>query len=241
MIHHLSEICHRHARTLCATAIAVCCLTLSALTEAKGAPTKAAADTITAAKAFLEMPQQDIDLLTRSMRQDMLDYMQLRDSVYKKANIYMGLSWIERLTPDYIQVHLSDVSSLQIRLLDRKGSSLPVVMAIYTIDDGDGTADSTVSFFDNDMKPLPTSKFLRLPDPKDLYDIPKDAPLSLRDIEEIMPFATIKYTVNPESGRITGTLTSANRLTVEEAEKVKPYLRKELLWDWDGKRYRLLQ
>lgn len=241
MIRHLSEISRRHARSLRATALAICCLALSFLSEAEGAKTAIATDTITAARAFLEMPQQDIDLLTRSMRQDMLDYMQLRDSVYKKANIYMGLSWIERLTPDYIQVHLSDVSQLQIRLLDRKGSSLPVVMAIYTIDDGDGTADSTVSFFDNDMKPLPTSKFLRLPDPKDLYDIPKDAPLSLRDIEEIMPFATIKYTVSPESGRITGTLTSANRLTVEEAEKVKPYLRKELLWDWDGKRYRLMQ
>ncbi len=222
-------------------AIALCCLSLSFLSEAKGAEARMTTDTITAAKAFLKMPQQDLDLLTNSMRQDMLDYMQLRDSVYKKANIYMGLSWIEQLTPDYIRVHLSDVSSLQIRLLDRKGSELPLVMAIYTVDDGNGTADSTVSFFDNDMKQLPASKFLPLPDPKNLYDIRKDSPLSLSDLEKLMPFATISFTVDPESGNLTGTPTSANRLTVEQAEKVKPYLRKQLYWDWDGKRYRLRQ
>lgn len=208
---------------------------------ARAGRVKTPADTITAATAFLRIPQQELDLLSLSMRQDMLDYMQQRDSVYKKANIYRGLSWIETLKPDYISVHLSEVSSLQIKLLPLKGSGLPLVMTVYTIDDGNGTADSTVSFYDNSMRPLPTGKYLKTPDPKDFYDIPKDAPVSRHDMEEAFPFYTFCMKVDPESGNLTGELTSANMLTLEQSELLKPYLRTALHWDWTGKNFRLRQ
>ena len=209
---------------------------LIALTEtavAKRIPI--APDTITAAKAFLLMPQQDLDLLTKSMRQDMLDYMEERDSIYKKANIYMGLSWIEAMNPDYMRVHLSDVSSLQIKRLPIKGK-LPVIMTVYTINDGNGSADSTVKFFDNGMQELPTAKFLKLPNPKDFFSIPKGAPIKLSEIEEIIPFHTMDFTINPTDGALTGVLTSADALSREEADKLKPYLVKQLRWTWDGHR-----
>lgn len=200
---------------------------------------KTATDTITAATAFLEMPQQELDLLTRSMRQDMLDYMQQRDSVFKKANIYRGLSWIETLKPDYISVRLSEVSSLQIKLLSPKGSGLPLVMAVYTIDDGNGTADSSVSFYDNSMRRLPTGKYFKVPEAKDFYIIPKDSPVSRRELEEILPFYTFSISVDPATGNLTGSMTSSNLLTLEQSERLKPYLRETLHWDWTGKNFRL--
>lgn len=201
----------------------------------------AVVDTITAGKAFLLMPQQDLDLLSKSMRQDMLDYMEQRDSIYKKANVYMGLSWIEVLRPDYMRVHLSNVSSLQIKLLHYDKSKLPLVMTVYTIDDGNGTADSTVKFFDNSMQELPTQKFLTLPKPEVFYNIPKDAPITRRDIEDVMPFYTMSITVNPQNGALTGKLTSANGLTIEEAEKFKPYIHPELQWTWTGTKMHLMK
>lgn len=196
-------------------------------------------DTVTAASAFLEMPRQDIDLLTRSMRQDMIDYMEQRDSVYKKANVYMGLSWIETMRPDYMRVHLSDVSSLQIKLLNQGKGKLPLVLTIYTIDDGNGTADSTIKFFNNEMQQLPQSKFMSVPDPKDFYILPKDSPISAKEIEAVMPFYTVEVTVDPATGNLTGRLTSDNNLTQEEAERLRPYLRKQLHWIWTGKKMQL--
>ena len=199
----------------------------------------APADTITVAKAFLNMPQQDLDLLSRSMRQDMLDYMEQRDSVYKKANIYMGLSWIETMQPGYMKVHLSDVSSLQIKLLPRQGRALPVVMTLYTIDDGNGTADTTLKFFDNAMQPLPTSGFMKIPDPEDFYNIPKDSPVGTKDLEEAFPFYTVCLTADPATGDLTGILTSSNALSIEEANRLSKYIRPELHWKWDGRRMQL--
>lgn len=203
------------------------------------AKNRVAADTITAAKAFLKYPQQDLDLLTESMRQDMLDYMVERDSIYKKSNIYMGLSWIETMKPDYMSIHLSDVSSLQIKLLPCPGR-LPIVMTLYTVDDGNGTADTTVKFFDNSMKQLPTDRYLKVPAPKDFYDVRKDAPVSVKDIEDEMPFYTIAMTVNPSTGALTGRLTSADGLSPEQQRLLSPYIRQTLLWTWTGRRMKLM-
>lgn len=239
MIAHIRKISRTKGRLrLPAAALLLAAVLLIPALHA-AARTASPVDTITAAKAFLRMPQQDLDLLSLSMRQDMLDYMEQRDSVYKKANIYMGLSWIETLKPDYMSVHLSDVSTLQIKLLQPGGKGLPVVMTLYTVDDGDGTADTTLKFFDNAMRPLPSSKFIRIPDPRDFYIIPKDAPVDIRDIEEALPFYTIALTTDPATGDLTGRLTSANGLTIEQAEKFRPYLRPELRWIWDGRRMQL--
>lgn len=217
---------------------ALLAVTAMAIIPGAAARPKVAADTITAAEAFLKMPQQDLDLLSLSMRQDMLDYMVERDSVYKKSNIYMGLSWIETMRPDYMSVHLSDVSSLVINLLPQ-GKRLPLVMTLYTIDDGNGTSDTTVKFFDNSMQELPTAKFLKVPDPKDFYNIPKDSEITEKDIEEEMPFYTIEMTVNPTTGELTGRLTSADGLSPEQKHRLSPYIRKELHWIWTGKRMKL--
>lgn len=196
-----------------------------------------ATDTVTAASAFLNYPQQQLDLLTKSMRLDMLDYMQQRDSVYKKANIYMGLSWIEEMRPDYIKVHLSDVSSLQIKVFDKGYRGAPLVMSVYTIDDGDGTADSTLSFFDAEMRQLPSRKFIKTPSPTDFYNIPKDAPVSVKDMEEALPFYTIALTADADSGNLSGELTAANGLTLEERRRLAPYLHTRLQWLWDGRKF----
>lgn len=234
IIHQLS----RPAHALRCVGAAILLLLLAMPAVAK--KTTVAVDTVTAAKAFLLMPQQDLDLLTKSMRQDMLDYMVERDSIYKKANIYMGLSWIEVMKPDYMRVHLSDVSSLQIKLLKQDGNPLPLVMTVYTIDDGNGTADSTVKFFNNAMQELPTAKFLALPDPKEFYNIPKDSPVSRRDIEDAMPFYTMDFTINPATGALCGRLTSADGLSHEQSERFKPYIRPELNWTWTGKKMKLI-
>jgi hypothetical protein len=225
--------------TLATLAILLSVIFAPAPAEAKKSDMQVAVDTITAAQAFLRMPQQDLDLLSTSMRRDMLDYMEQRDSVYKKANVFMGLSWIEEMRPDYIKVHLSDVSNLVIKVLPDSKGGLPVVMSIYTIDDGNDTADSTVKFFSNSMQPLAAKKLMKMPDPTEFYNLPKDAPLSKRDLEQMLPFYTIAFSVSPDSDVMTGQLTSANLLSTEQSEQIKPYLHSKLIWRWDGRKMQL--
>lgn len=196
-----------------------------------------AADTISAPEAFLRIPQQDMELLPLSVRHDLYDYMQA-DSVAHLRNIFMGESWIEKMTPGYMKIHLSNASDIQIKILPRP-KALPIVITVYTVSTDSLTADSTVKFYDNDMNELQSRNFIKLPSPKDFYDIPPQSRLSLQNLLEIMPFYTIAYETSADTDVLSGRITCSEALTEEQRKIVDPYLRKTIRWNWNGKRYTL--
>ncbi|MDE6329471.1 MAG: DUF3256 family protein [Muribaculaceae bacterium] len=198
------------------------------------------------ALAFTLIPDTDLDLLSSDTRWEMELYM-MADSIVKKQNVYTGLSWIEEMDSDYMKVHLTDVSSLQLKELPCKSlRDDRLIMTIYTIAGEGDTADSTIKFYalrsDNDsvgLAPLKTAKYFRLPDPKDFYSIPKGSGITLKEALDEMPFHTVAYSVGPGSDTLTGRLTVDNYLTVEQRRRLEPYLRPELHWKWTGKDFRL--
>lgn len=199
-----------------------------------------ATDTITAAEAFIKIPYTELDLLGESQRRDMIDYMQA-DSIRKTPNVFMGLSWIEEMTADYMRVHLTDASNLQIKVLNLRKGGVPIVMTIYTVGAENNTVDSTIKFYDNSMNPLQASKFFRLPDPKEFFNINNGSKISYKELEEILPFYTISYTIPSSSDILTARLTITDHLTLEAAEKIKPYLRQQLQWEWNGTIYKQIK
>ncbi|MBD5369667.1 MAG: DUF3256 family protein [Bacteroides sp.] len=198
-----------------------------------------AVDTITAAGAFLRIPDQDLDIILPGARRDMVDYMEA-DSIRKTRNIYGGLSWIEDMTPGYMKVHLTDVSSLQVKILPLGKDPAGMVMTIYTVSDGEGTgADSALKFYTPAMQELKLEKHFHTPDPKAFYRIPKDAPVTLKELEETVPFYTMEFTTGPSTTTLKGRVTADDHLTDEERRRIAPYRVADLLWIWDGRRYRL--
>ncbi len=205
------------------------------------------------AEVFRLLPDKDIDLLTTSMRTEMIIYM-AADSIYKARNIYAGLSWIEKMTPGYMRVHLTDVSSLQIKMLDCPKLKGKLAMTIYTISGDSETADSTIKFYNltdewtaaAKLTELPANKYFRLPDPKAFYDL-KNAPkdMSLSSVLQEMPFHTVAYEISPAKidgeDILTGRLTVSNYLTLEQRKKIDPYIRPILKWRWTGKNFVLLK
>lgn len=189
-----------------------------------------------AASAFIDLPRQDLDLLTKSMRQDMVLYMEA-DSVLKKLNVYMGESWIDRMTEDYMRVHLSDASELQIKILEYAPKGKKIAMTIYTVTADSKTADSTVKFYDDEMKELSASKYFTLPDPKSFYIFPKGEKVDKNAIFALMPFYTVEYNISEEGNTLSGRLTMSDYLTREDLAKVEKYLDVEKEWKWNGKRF----
>ena len=57
------------------------------------------ADTISLRRAFIDFPSPALDLLTRSMRLDMLDYYEA-DSIYRVKNALEGLSSLDTVATD---------------------------------------------------------------------------------------------------------------------------------------------
>lgn len=197
-------------------------------------------ESFTAADVFVAMPQSDLYILSKETRQDMVDYMKV-DSIAKKLNTFRGKSWIERMTPDFIKVRLTDASSLQIKILETSNRKYPkIAVSIYTVGAENNTTDSTLKFFDSSMQELPMKKFFTLPDPENFYEIPKDSNVKLEDLLEIMPFYTFEYNISENNPPIlSAELTMADYLTSEQQKKVLPYLKKNLLWTWNGKNFKL--
>lgn len=212
-------------------------LTLSALVvSATPSVSSSLPGAITAREAFVKIPKERLDLIDAHLRLDMLDYWDA-DSIARVKNNMDGLSWLTSVSPDFLELRLTDVSSYQIKILPSKKYG-PVVATAYTID-GEGNADDTTLFFyDAAMNPLPEKELIRLPEIKDFFSIPKKAPLKMADIEDMIPFITVRYSFSPDTDDMNARLTVGEYVDKETMETVTPYMRRDLRYLWNGSQYR---
>lgn len=208
--------------------IALICTSVAA-----GARVVEAQDTLTARTAFEDLPSQYLELLPRSTRLDMLDYFEA-DSVYRATNVLQGKSWIEQLTPTYIRVRITDVSTLQLKVLPGKRQ---IVAMSYTI--SGPASDSELRFFDSRMQPLPTDKVMRLPRLADFIDRQrlKQAGISQSELQQMIPFPAVVYTLSPDSDTLTATLRIDDLMGQESAARLSPALKQHLIYRWTPPRY----
>ena len=190
-------------------------------------------DSITARRAFVEMPATVLDLLSKSSRLDMLDFFDV-DSIYRAVNALEGFSYLEKVTPDYLKVVITPVSTLQFKILkDKKGNEL--VMTIYTVGGDSDAKDSDIRFFNAELEELDRSKLLKLPLLKDYFDVPRGDKTALNEIEQLVPFSTVEFEAAPSSNIVTGKLTVGNFMSQEDYGIVRRYERPGISLVWDGK------
>lgn len=195
---------------------------------------KESADTISVRRAFVEMPEDIIDLLTRDTRMDMLDYFDA-DSTYVAVNNLRGPSEIMRLTSDFMGVRVTPSSTLQLKVLKMKNGG-DIVMAIYTIGEEGNTMESEIRFFDSNMKELPADKFFKTPKLSDFFDT-KGYQTSMKEIEEMIPYYTVAYDAGPDNAEITARLALGDILTVEDEAIVSLLMKPALHYAWNGKKF----
>ncbi len=195
-----------------------------------------AADTLTAAGVFADLPISVLDLLKTNTRLDMLDYFRA-DSIWQAPNTMGGTSSLDKVTPDYLNVTLTSVSNLEIKILPVKNGA--IAMTVYTVGKPDGASDSEVRFFDSSMRLLPTERYFKLPDLKYFLDIPKGVKDS--DLLSHIPFPSIRLSASSESDMLTGVMTLGPYMPTEDLDAVKPYLRPEVQWKWDGRRFQFIK
>lgn len=201
--------------------------------------TAEAADTLTARDAFVSIGAETLDILSTSMRLDMLDYYET-DSIYSVPNMMNGLSYLHRpVTEDYIKVQVTPVTTLTLKVLPHKGKMGQVVASAYTISDSLQAGDTDLRFYDSRMQPLPREKFLKLPDIEDFFNFEGVDRDKRRELEALIPFPTVIYTFSPDSDEMKATLTVGEYLSKESNEKIAPYMRRERTYRWNGSKYEL--
>ncbi|MDE7414092.1 MAG: DUF3256 family protein [Muribaculaceae bacterium] len=195
-------------------------------------------DTLRARDVFANLPVKTLDILSHNTRLDMLDYYDL-DSIYQARNGMEGVSELVKVSPDYLKVSLTPVSTMEIGMLKPKKGNEPAAVVLYTVGADSQAEDTEVSFFDSDLKELPREKYLEYPDVLDFFNTNDKNIKEL--IEDLVPFPTMRLTFLNGAEKLQGVLTVGEFMGEENFDKIKSYLKPDLTFVWDGKKYKLRQ
>lgn len=199
-------------------------------------PAAPSAASLTASEAFVKLPAKTLDLLTTSMRRDLIDYYK-NDSIYKVRNAMQGLSYIDgAVTDDYIKVRLTPVTELTVRVLPYKKGDL--VMTIYTIGDSVQAHDSEIRFYGAGMQELKLTDFIKPASTSDFIDTQGIGKKERGELESLVPFPTVEYAIGPGSDVLSATLTVGEFMGKEAYDKLASRLNRRREYTWTGKKFK---
>lgn len=174
---------------------------------------------------FVNLPDSIEPLLTKVNKEDCVDFL---DSGMKAVvkNRFDRSAELKVLTSDYLQMQLSDVSTLELKLLPLK-DSVRVICMVKTV--CASACDSDIRFFDTKWNELDASDFLKYP-VEDVFYLPLDSLTD--DVQELRAKADIclmKATLSADDSSLTWEYTTPLTLHKDDREKLIPLLRKEPL------------
>lgn len=187
-----------------------------------------------ARKVFENIESSALEILPKSTRLDMLDYWDV-DSIYKASNAMEGLSWIEFVSPTYLKVRVTNVSSYEIKILPSKEGK--IIMTINTVGDDSQAQDSQIRFYDENLRELTTAKHLTMPQLKDFFDIPKGSATKMKEIEEMIPFPTICFSANPDNDNLQARLTVEKYINEDDWNIAKLFVKPFIDLEWKKDKY----
>ncbi|MCM1291421.1 MAG: DUF3256 family protein [Prevotella sp.] len=192
---------------------------------------------VKAADVFSRLPVDVLDLLSPSTRLDMLEYWQ-NDSTIVVLNDLGGESKLINVTDNFLEVQLTAVSTLQIKILANPKNGRQTVMTIYTVGNDNMAKDSDVSFYDIDLKPIPTDKILPAPKIKDFFSIPKGSLTTYKEIMQMIPFPTYLFIASPSDDNLTVKLTIGEAISQDDLKILSLFRLPYITYRWDGSRFK---
>lgn len=194
---------------------------------------------LTAREAFVRIETPSLNLLTVQMRQDLLSYYDA-DTLRQVPNALGGLSQLTRpLTDDYLKVRITPVSAMAVKTIPNGQDT--IVATIYTIAAPGQAADSQVTFYDSELRKLPTHRFLRLAQIDEFIETGRNR--ESRELKKrllsLIPYPTVEYTFAPDGDTVTAHLTVADYLGAETLQQLERHIRPHLTYVWNGHKYEL--
>ena len=178
---------------------------------------------------FVNMPDSLSPLLTKVNREDCIDFLESKMKA-QVENRFGKKSEMTDLSKDYIRMQMSSQSTWQMKVLALNDST----NVICTVSTACAPAcDSSIRFYTDDWKPLTASLFITLPLMDDFLNTPDSA--GVYEFDEARRSADIllmKADFNKENTELTVTLTTPDYMSKETAEKLKPFLRRPIVYHW---------
>ena len=192
---------------------------------------------LTVRQAFADVDVPALDLLTPTMRGDLLAYHDAGAS-REVVNALGGMSSLEQpVTDSYVSCIITPVSKATVKVLSCGKED--VAMLIYTIAGEGQAADSQLMFFDSNMKELRPEEFIKPASIDDFIETPRDRDGAMlkKELLGLIPFPTVEYVASPDNDGLTARLTVADYMGAEDLHRLKPYLRQEVKYSWNGKKF----
>ena len=185
-------------------------------------------------KVFIAMPDSLTPLLTKVNKEDCIDFLASNMKAEIK-NRFDKSSEMKALTEDYLQMQMTENSTLEMKLLP-VNDSVKIVCMVKTV--CSSACDSEIRFYDTSWKKeFPKSDYLQLPAPQTFY-LPADTiSLEVELIKKKADMHVMKAVLSKDDSSLSFIYTTPEYLNQEDREKLSPYLRKEaVVYQWkDGK------
>ena len=178
-------------------------------------------------EVWIDMPDSIMMYLTKSMRTELADYVDMKVSAATK-NAIGDTVRIDTLTSDYIAITLSESSKLEMKLLPRDGSNIICMVRTYY-----GTAaESIISFWQLDWQQLPD---ISMPALENIELIKKPDSLSVTEFNKIKAMISpkmIEMRLSPDDNSLllSYSLPDVNK---EDSELIKSILVQKKI-NWNG-------
>lgn len=178
---------------------------------------------------FKNMPDSLSPLLTSVNRADCIDFLESKMKA-EVTNRFGGKSEMTELSPDYIRMQMTSQSSWQMKLLATSDST-KVICTVSTV--CAPACDSDVHFYTTKWEELSASSFLTSPVMSDFLSLPDTVQnYEIRDAGERADMLLMKADLSAEDSTLTFTFATTEYLDKEVVEKLKPYLRRPIVYVW---------
>ena len=162
---------------------------------------------------FVNMPDSLSPLLTKVNREDCIDFLESKMKA-QVENRFGKKSEMTDLSKDYIRMQMSSQSTWQMKVLALNDST----NVICTVSTACAPAcDSSIRFYTDDWKPLTASLYI-------VYEFDE----ARRSADILL----MKADFNKENTELTVTLATPDYMSTETAEKLKPFLRRPIVYHW---------
>lgn len=174
------------------------------------------------AAVFIAMPDEYVPQLEDAWRKDLVDLYRSSGKAQLKNNMN-GYSSLEKLTDNYLLLQSTERTTIEMKLLPLVNNTF-VICQVVTVKGP--VADSCVSFFSPDWKPLETTDMLT-PVAADWF-IREDADkqsVSYLESTSRLDMDLFRFQLSPDDYTLTQVYTTPEYLDKETQKKLKPFLK----------------
>lgn len=185
---------------------------------------------------FVNMPDSVCPLLSAVNRADCIDFLESKMKA-EVTNTFGGKSQMTVLTPDYIRMQLTTRSVWQMKLLSVDDST-KVICTVSTVNAP--VADSHINFYTTQWQPLSVEAYLPVFPVLDDFILPATDMTDVYSYQDAVRQADmrlVRMELSPKDASLTFKLTTPDYMDKETADKLKPFIRRPIVYVWKQGRF----